>query len=233
VGIGFAIPINSFTKEVIDTLISGKAFQRGQLGVRIADLDPTLREEYGVKEGGVFVHEVVPNGAADKGGIKAEDVITAVNGTKITDANQFVRLVESTKPGTKVTVTVVRNKKAQDITVTMGTAGASLASTYATKLGLTVTAITPELAAQLGLPVNRGVVVTRVTEGSAAEDADLRRGDIVLRVGTAGEGIDVATPDEFWAAVDQRMNAAGAQGVVLQVRRANRTLIRTLAKPGE
>ncbi len=233
VGIGFAIPINEFTKQVIEALVSGKAFERGQLGVRIADLDPTLREEYGVKEGGVFVHEVAPGGAAEKAGIQAEDIIVAVNGTKITDTNQFVRLIEATKPGSKVTVTVMRGKKTQDVTVTMGAVDAPRANSYATKLGLTVTGITPEMAAQLRLPVTRGVVITNVAAGSIAEESDLRRGDIILRVGTAFEGVEVTTPEEFWAAVDKGMNARGSLGVVLQIRRGARIFIRTLEKPTE
>lgn len=233
VGIGFAIPINTFTKDVIDTLISGKAFQRGQIGVRIGDLDPTLRDQYGVKDGGVFVHEVMPGSAADKAGIKAEDVITAYNGTPVTSADQFVRLVEQTKPDTKVTVTLVRNKKSVDIPLTVGTAPANLATSYSTKLGLTVATITADMAEQLGLPVNRGVVVTKVTDGSPADDAKLQQGDVILRVGTRADGTEVTTADEFWTAVDQRLNAAGARGVVLQVRRGSKTFIAALAKPAD
>ncbi|HOF88311.1 MAG TPA: PDZ domain-containing protein, partial [Armatimonadota bacterium] len=233
VGIGFAIPINAFTKQVIEALVSGKAFERGQLGVRIADLDATLREEYGVKAGGVFVHEVSPGSAAEKAGILAEDIIVAVNGTTISDSNQFVRLIEATKPGATVTVTVMRNKKTQDVMVTMGAADAPRTNSYAAKLGLTVTGITPEMAAQLRLPVTRGVVITNVAAGSVAEEADLRRGDIILRIGTAFQGVEVTTPEEFWAAVDTAMNARGSLGVVMQVRRGARVFIRTLAKPAE
>lgn len=232
VGIGFAIPINSLTRQIIDTLVTGKAFQRGQLGVRIGDLDNTLREQYGVKDG-VFVHEVMPGSAADKAGVKAEDVITAFNGTKVTSADQFVRLVEATKPGTKTTVTVFRDKKTQDLTITVGIAGASLASNYVDKLGLTVANVTPEIADQLGLQKATGVLVTQVKDGSPAEDAGIARGDIILRIGPRNSGVEVASTDAFWAAIDQQLNAPNAQGVVLQIYRGNRTRIVTLEKPTE
>jgi serine protease Do len=232
VGIGFAIPVNTFTRQIIDTLVTGKAFQRGQLGVRIGELDNTLREQYGVKDG-VFVHEVVPGSAADKAGVKAEDIITVFDGTKVNSADQFVRLVEATKPGTKTTVTVIREKKTQDLTITVGTAGASLASSYVTKLGLTVAAVTPEIAEQLGLQRATGVLVTQVKEGSPAEEADIRRGDVILRVGPRATGTEVSTTDAFWAAVDQQLNAPNAQGVVLLIRRGAQSVIRTLEKPAE
>ncbi|HEY3416824.1 MAG TPA: trypsin-like peptidase domain-containing protein, partial [Armatimonadota bacterium] len=111
VGIGFAIPIDTDSKRVIDTLVAGRAVERGRLGVYVKDLDAPMREAYGVADGGVLVDSVVPGLAADKAGVKAEDVITAVGQTKVTDSNQFVMLIEQTQPGSKVNLTIIRNKK--------------------------------------------------------------------------------------------------------------------------
>ncbi len=232
VGIGFAIPINDYTRRIIDTMASGKAVERGQLGVGIKNLDTAMRDQFGVKDGGVFVDQVMPGQAADRAGVKEEDVIISFAGQRITDVDQFIRLVELTAPGTKTTLVVVRDKKEVKLEVTIGAAAtaATPAKTTATderKLGLTVMTLTEELVQRFRLTVIVGVLVAQVQPDSAAADAGLRRGDIILRVGTT----EVRTRETFWTAVNDAF-AKSDNGVLLRVRRGDANTTLTL-KPAE
>lgn len=226
VGIGFAIPINDRTRNIIDLLAQGKSVERGRLGVAVKNLDETMRDQYGVPDGGgILVDGIAPGQAAEKAGVKAEDVIVTYNGTKINDIDQFVNMVETTAPGTKVTLTVIRDKKQQQITVTVGAIPAEnkRAALNETKVGMSVTTITPEIATGLRLPVAGGVLVTKVQPGSAAEDAGFERGDIVVRVGSD----TVNTEDEFWGALSKQM-ADAKHGVLLRVRKGDTVTTLTL-----
>ncbi|MHB9024613.1 MAG: trypsin-like peptidase domain-containing protein [Armatimonadota bacterium] len=225
VGIGFAIPIDADTKRIIDTLAAGRAVERGRLGVYVKNLDAAMREAYGVPEGGVLVDSVVAGQAADKAGVKAEDVIIQVGQAKVTDSDQFVSLIEQTAPGTKVTLTIVRNKKEIKVPVTVGSATVTTADAevLSKKVGMTVTALTAEMATRYDLPVRSGILVLTVSADSPAEEAGLRRGDIIQRVGLQ----NVATEEEFWGALTQSMAAAKA-GVILRVVRGDRSTILSL-----
>jgi len=221
VGIGFAIPIDDYTKRIINTMAEGKAVERGQLGVNIKNLDDAMREQYGAKEGGVFVDYVAPEKAADKAGIKAEDIITSYNGVPITDVDQFVQLVEQTKPSATVPVVLVRDKKQMTVNVTVGlattTASAAIpaASTVdQRKLGMELATVTQAIANRYRLPVNSGVLVTQVAPGTPAEDAGLQRGDIIVRIGT----IEIKTAEDFWGELGKAMPGT-KYGVLLRVRR--------------
>ncbi len=224
VGIGFAIPINDYTRSIVDTLAAGRTVERGMLGVIIKNLDDAMREQYGVADGGVFVDHVAAGQAAEKGGIKDEDVIVAFNGVKVTDSDQFVKLVERTKPGTKVPVVVIRGKREQALTITVGAVGVQAkADVDERKTGMSVITITPVLADQLRLPDIAGVLVTQVYPGSPAADAGMKRGDIVLRVG----GNEVKTKEEFWRALADSLGGS-KHGVLLRIRRGDQATTVTL-----
>jgi len=224
VGIGFAIPINEYTREIINTLTTGKSFERGMMGVVIKELDDALRDQTGVKEGGVFVDSVVAGAAAEKAGIKAEDVITNFNGQKVNGADQFVNIVERTHPGAKVVITVMRDGKEVQITATVGAAPTGAKSATANRqYGFTVVAVTPELVSRYHLLSNSGVLVTELTPGSAGDDAGLEQGDIIQRV----TGVPVTTAEEFWTAVEHGM-ATSRHGVLLRIRRGDTATTLTL-----
>jgi putative serine protease PepD len=110
-GVGFAIPINA-AKNVADTLISGGKVQHAYLGIRVGD---------STTGGGAQVTTVVGGSPADKGGVKAGDVITAINGSAIASADDLTADVGARKPGETVTLTVTRSDKTLKLTVTLGT----------------------------------------------------------------------------------------------------------------
>jgi putative serine protease PepD len=110
-GVGFAIPINA-AKNVATTLIAGGKVQHAYLGVTIRDA---------ASGSGAQVSQVVSGSPADKAGLKAGDVITAVSGTTISGADELTAAVGSRAPGDAVTLTIDRSGSTKTITVTLGT----------------------------------------------------------------------------------------------------------------
>jgi serine protease Do len=228
VGIGFAIPINASTKNIINSLIIGKQFERGRLGIMIKDLDDPSKEAYGVTSG-VFVDSVLPGQAAEKSGLKSEDIITMFGDTKITDADQFVGLVEQTTPGSKISVTYIRNRKEDKLTVTVGslTTAEAKAKINSTNLGMTVKTITADLAKRFQLTEGNGVIVATVEPGTPVDDAGLRQGDIVLRIGVGDKAKQITSEETFWTAINEAM-ASAKKGVIVQIRRGQFIMTRSI-----
>ena len=109
-GVGFAIGSNA-AKNVADTLISGGKVQHAYLGIRVNDASGN---------GGAEVVSVVSGSPADKGGMKAGDVVTAIAGTEITSGDDLTAAVAAHKPSDVVNVTVTRNGKSETLKITLG-----------------------------------------------------------------------------------------------------------------
>jgi putative serine protease PepD len=109
-GVGFAIPIDS-VKKVADTIISGGTVQHAYLGVRIADTSDST---------GAEVSQVVSGSPAAKAGLQAGDVITAIDGKPVTNADDLTARVNTYKPGDKATLTVKRGSSTKSIDITFG-----------------------------------------------------------------------------------------------------------------
>ena len=102
IGIGFAIPSN-MAKDVMGQLLSTGKVHRGQLGLTVQPVTSDIASKAGLKDTrGVLVNSVQPGGPAERAGIRAGDVITALNGQPIDDPNSFRNRVASTPPGTEV-----------------------------------------------------------------------------------------------------------------------------------
>jgi putative serine protease PepD len=110
-GVGFAIPINA-AKSVANTLVSGGKVQHAYLGIKVGDTSSGA---------GAQVTNVLSGTPADKAGLKAGDVVTAVDGNAIASANELTSGLSSRKPGDKVTLSVTRSGKTVQVTVTLGT----------------------------------------------------------------------------------------------------------------
>jgi putative serine protease PepD len=108
-GVGFAIPADS-AKSVANTLISGGKVQHAYLGIRVADASTA----------GAQITSVVSGSPADKAGLKAGDVITAIDGNSITTADDLTAQVGAHQPSDVITVKVTRGGSAKDIKVTLG-----------------------------------------------------------------------------------------------------------------
>lgn len=200
-GIGFAIPVN-MAKTVITQLKEKGKVTRGWLGVVIQSITPDLAKSFGLRgEAGALVSEVVKGSPAEKAGLKNGDIITEFDGRKIREMNELPRLVAVTPVGKKVKVTIIRNGKPLHKTVVIETmkegAGEGKSVVAKEKLGITIAALTPELAAKMGIKETRGVVVTEVKPGSLAEESGIAAGDIVKEV----DGVEIVTVADFEKAV--------------------------------
>jgi len=119
IGIGFAIPSN-MAKNVMNQLIQSGTVRRGSLGVTIQPLTRETIEQAGLPNAqGALINSVVSGSPADRAGLRAGDVITAVNGTPIGDPNSLRNAIASTAPGTEVTLTVWRDRRQEQVRATL------------------------------------------------------------------------------------------------------------------
>jgi serine protease Do len=202
-GIGFAVPIN-LAKQLIPQLLKGKV-SRGYLGVSVSELNPDLNEGFGLKpdQKGALVQAVVPKAPAAKAGIQPGDVVVAVNGKPVESSSQLTRTVSAIAPGGKATLTVLRGHEKKDITVTVSQRPDEEALARGEtapdegegdqqqkqggrkgedKLGIRIAALTPQMAQELGVQGDQGVVVVAVNPSGPAASAGIRRNDVILEV---------------------------------------------------
>lgn len=120
IGLGFSIPSN-MARNVMEQLVNSGKVRRGQLGIVVLPIPSEEATQLGVKDGpGVVVYQVQSGSGADRAGLKPGDVITALNGTGVTDPNQFRNAIASTPPGTEVTLTMKRGGNEQQVRATLG-----------------------------------------------------------------------------------------------------------------
>lgn len=120
IGLGFAIPSN-MARTVLDQLINSGKVRRGQLGITVLKIPSEEASQLGVTEGpGVVVYQVQSGSGADRAGLRQGDVITALNGTAISQPNQFRNMIASTTPGTEVTLTIKRDGGERQVRATLG-----------------------------------------------------------------------------------------------------------------
>jgi Trypsin-like serine proteases, typically periplasmic, contain C-terminal PDZ domain len=206
--------------------------KRSKIGVIVQPLTPELAEHFGVNEG-VLVSNVQPGGPADKAGIKAGDIIVEVNGKKISEVQDLQNQIMKNPPGTKINLKVIRNGKELTFTViTVPLEGGDTqeqttdegSSTIENSIGLIVKDLTPGLIQKYGLPkVANGVLVYGVKEGSAAEEAGLQAGDIILSV----NNIPVKSASEFWSIIS-KAKKEGKDNILLYVQKGDNRIYLTL-----
>ncbi len=187
-GIGFAIPSN-LAKDIIPQLQEKGKVTRGMLGVQVQTVTPELAKSFKLAEPkGALVAEVNPGTPADKAGIQRGDIIVEFNGQPIKEMNELPRLVANTPPGSKVTLKIIRDGKEKSFSLTLTELkderlGKEMTeSPEENKIGLAVEDITPNLARRFGLRATKGALVVQVAPGSAAAEAGLRPGDVVMDI---------------------------------------------------
>ncbi len=231
-GIGFAIPID-MVNEVLDELIETGKVTRGRLGVEIlsvSGLPGEVAENLGVKvDYGAYIRGVSKDSPAEAAGIQPGDVIVEFNGERIEDSAELQRKAAATAPGSKVRVVVDRGGDRKKLTVTMGEwedeglAFAAGERPSEVDIGVTVRELTPEVARQLDIDeATKGVVVSRVVPGSAAQRAGLTPGTVILEVNRE----PVTTVREFNTALGE---SKGARSVLLLVQQGQMTRLVSVA----
>jgi serine protease Do len=188
-GIGFAVPINS-VKALLPQLRTGNVV-RGQLGVQLLGgpiLDDEARELGLPTALGAVVMMVAPASAAARGGVRAGDVIIAIDGHPVADTRALLAMVSSLPPGTCVSLKIVRDHKEHTRTVTIeempnDAGGEAAGATPHDDDGLTLDDIDRSTAADSSVPADvDGALVLTVVTGSPADDAELAVGDIVRMI---------------------------------------------------
>lgn len=126
--IGFAIPINDVSGMINQVLETGK-FARPYLGIRYIPLSPDVANQLDLTlTSGAYISEsadpnspsIIPDGPADKAGLKQRDIITAINNTKIDQSHSLSSLLGTHQPGDKIKLTIVRDGKTLHINATLG-----------------------------------------------------------------------------------------------------------------
>ena len=219
-GIGFAIPID-LANNIIKQLKTNGEVTRGWLGITIQDLKGDLAEYHNLKDkSGVLVAEVIPGDPAAKAGIKAKDIIIKVNGEKVMTSRELTATAAKMTVGEKATVTVLRDGKKKSFDVEIGKRPLSLAAVGASKqeketeYGFQIAELTPEMARDLNVADDKGIVVVGVNPNSKAEQAGIQKGDLIMEVNRQ----DVESVNDFKKLIHK---TKVADGINLLVKRMN------------
>ena len=190
VGIGFAVPIN-VVRDLLPQLHEGRV-TRGRIGVQITAVPKEALGALGLDtQRGALVSSVERDGPAARAGIEPGDVILEYGGKPVRTSDDLVQMVINTKPGSTITMNVLRDKRPRTIKVTVesldlvdDSAAAGPSSDSAVKgFGLALGPLTAEMARRLDLPdAAGGAVVTEVDPRGAAARSNIRPGDVILEV---------------------------------------------------
>lgn len=217
VGIGFAIPIDLATDIMNQLLDTGKV-ERGFLGVIVQDVTPDMAEAFGLKiTSGAIVSKVLPDSPAGKGGLKADDIIIAIDNKKVKTASDVRNIIGLSKAGKTTTMRYIRDGKERTARIEVALKKADILSAAEEKdlderlTGLVLQPLdeTHPLAGQ----VKNGVVVSSLEAGSRAARTGLRPGDLLISVNRE----EVDSVKDFYAKVKKLSD----KQIVLRVLRGN------------
>jgi len=209
-GIGFAIPIN-MAHDIMTQLIETGRVSRGYLGVMPTELDPANAEFLGLEgREGVQLTQVIEGTPAAKAGLQTGDVVLKVDGTPVTTANKFRLLIAEYPPGSKVEMTIFRDGKEKNVTVTLEERPDFMAEAGQTddtddesettgKLfkGITISDLTARTRDQLRVPEDvAGALVTAVDPDSPAGETDLEPGMVIMEISTREATVSIASAQE-------------------------------------
>jgi serine protease Do len=192
-GIGFAVPIN-VARDIMEQLRSHGHVSRGYLGVQLQELDPDLQRLVRAPSArGALVLEVLPGNAGAAAGLRRYDVITSVSGQDVSDGDQLVRAISAKRPGTDVTLSVLRDGQPLSLQTRLDERAAGEDADEAAEpaasvppsgdaLGLSVEALDAKTRAALELPGDRQGVVVKATGGLSPGLEALLPGDLVMEV---------------------------------------------------
>jgi len=222
VGIGFAIP-SDVVKNVVEQLEKHGHVTRSYLGVEAQLITPdmaralSLPKSIGNPPQGALVASVNPDSPADHAGLKPGDVITTLNGEKIGNPRDLAVKVAAIAPNTDAALTVLRNGDTKSLTARVARLGGQSSANGSGQseepdhrsIGVSLTALTPDVRQQLGVDDSvHGVVVQAVQPGSAADQAGIRSGDIILGVGSHAVSSPRQAVDDVHQALDHDQTVA-------------------------
>ncbi len=193
-GIGFTVPTN-MVRIVMDQLIKQGKVTRGWLGITIQELTPEIAQKFGLKQSeGALVSDVAKGSPAHRAGMARGDIILEFNGKKVRDVATLRNMVAQSKVGSQVEIKVLRRDREitlkaniMELPTEMGdvvpSSSNSMDMSDSALSGITVMDINAAVAKQLGIDRDeKGVVIVKIEHGSSAEDAGLRKGDVVQEI---------------------------------------------------
>jgi serine protease Do len=219
VGIGFAIPAD-VAENTAKQLIAGGKVVRGYIGAQIQPFTKDMADAQGLTDvKGAIVASLVPGGPAEKGGLMAEDVITAVNGVEIKSGSELTREVAKGRPGDTLKLSILRSGKPRTVDIKSGVrptekelalndddsdeggaeAPAKPQVQKSEALGMSLAPIDDAARRTYSIePTVKGVLIDSVKTNSDAAEKGLRKGDVVSSV----NGESVSTAAQLVSAVE-------------------------------
>ena len=229
-GLGFAIPSN-MASNIINQIKAGKKISRGWLGVSMQDVDDDTAKALGMSEPkGALVVNVIENDPAAKAGMKDGDIIIKVNDKDIDDSASLLKNIANLAPNSVVKVTVLREGKQIELNVTLGERKVSQNNSNNNKkqsdesmLGLSVRPLKDDERKNLKITNhNEGLMIVGIDSNKPAADADIRRGDVILKANLK--------PVNSIAQLSKIVKEEGVKrgAVMLQILRKGETVFRTI-----
>src|SRR5690606_17829114 len=207
-GYGFAVPVN-LVKKIADDFIKFGRVKRGLIGITFTELNPATAKELEIDDvNGLYIRDVVDNGAAKEAGLKEGDIITKLDGRTITSSSDLQERIYRLRPGDKVKLTYKRDGKERDVTVTLkeDMSAAERADEKDSETKRSATEIYNKLGAgfvpanaakKKELGISSGVVVTQVHQGGLFDYFNVQRGLVITHI----NGKPVNNADEVESAL--------------------------------
>jgi serine protease Do len=198
-GYSYAIPVD-IVKKVVNDLIKYGSVQRGFLGAMFLDAgimtdEQKQKNNVPLSVDGIYITNLVQDGAAKAAGIQVGDVIKKINNVPVNSSSELQEALSAYKPGDKITVTISRNGVEKTMNVTLknnaGNYDIVKPTTMIDKLGAELQTLDPQKAKSLGL--SGGVVVKKINEGALNDQTRMRDGFIITKV----NGKEVKTLDDL------------------------------------
>jgi serine protease Do len=195
-GVAFAVPVN-LARNIMDRIVTDGKVQRGYLGVNIQPVTPELAAEFKLpNQNGALVGGVQPGTPAAQAGVKAGDVIVGIDNRKVTDPRHLRLTVSQMRPGTKADLKIIREGREKSVGVTLDALPDELTAAPRDNVeqggnaianaldGVQFADLDARARRQFDIPPEvRGALVTRVDPDSAAGEAGLRPGDVIVEIG--------------------------------------------------
>lgn len=221
-GLSFAIPIE-MAVDVAEQIKNTGKVSRGWLGVLIQEVTRELAESFGMDNPhGALVAKVLDDSPAQEAGLQVGDVIVEFNGKKVSRSSSLPPMVGRTAVDKFATVTIMRNRKKQDIRVKIAQLPTDITQAKATTdtqkeirksaLGLSVRDLDSDTRKQL--KVESGVQVMDIEEGGPAIEAGIRKGDVISMI----DNRSITSVDEFESIID---GLEPGKSVAILIQRSN------------
>jgi len=200
VGIGFAVPSNIARKTAEDLVNNNGKIVRAGLGAVVQSLSPAMAKSFGLTSNqGALLSDINAGSAAEKAGLKAGDIVLAMNGTPITDSGDLVSRLYTYHPGDVIIMTILRNGKQSDMPVTLQQLDEAALEKKAGEtgdnskgqpgegqndsLGFVYQDQSADIRSQLPQGAPKGPVITEIAQQGPAAVAGLQQGDVILKLG--------------------------------------------------